>query len=92
MGGSSLGGVTGPENEEKITELADQLRVQCLSETTTIPQRSMQGLASYDISVASNCVIPTKGKGVVQSRLAISLPLGVYTKIVQHSGLSHKIY
>ena len=37
MGGSSPGDNTGPEIEEKITELADQLRVQCLRETAVIP-------------------------------------------------------
>ena len=37
MGGSSRGDNTGPEIEEKFSELADQLRVQCLRETTVIP-------------------------------------------------------
>ena len=43
MGGSSAGDNTGPEIEEKITELADQLRVQCLRETAVIPQRFNAG-------------------------------------------------
>ena len=30
----------------------------------------------------------TKGKGVVQTRLAISLPSGVYAKIAPRSGLA----
>ena len=38
VGGSSLGDNTGPENERKFTELVDQLKVQCLRETTVIPQ------------------------------------------------------
>ena len=32
-------------------------------------------------------MIPAKGKGVVQTRLAVSLPLGVYTKIAPCSRL-----
>ena len=42
MGGSSPGDNMGPENEEKFTELADQLRVQCLRETVVIPHRSIE--------------------------------------------------
>ena len=90
MGGSSPGDNTGPKIEEKFTELADQLRVQCLRETAVIPQRSTQGSAGYDISVACSCVIPSKGKGVVQTGLAISLPSGVYARIALRSGLAIK--
>ena len=90
MGGSSPGDNTGPEIEEKITELADQLRVQCLRETAVIPQRSTQGSAGYDISAACSCVIPSKGKGIVQTGLAISLPSGVYARIAPRSGLAVK--
>ena len=38
VGGSSLRDNTGPENKRKFTELVDQLKVQCLRETTVIPQ------------------------------------------------------
>ena len=55
-----------------------------------IPQRSTQGSAGYDISAACYCVIPSKGKGVVQTGLAISLPLGVYARIAPRSGLAVK--
>ena len=85
--GSSLGNNTRPENEEIFTELADQLRIQCLRETVVIPQRSTQGSTGYDISAACSCVIPSKGKGVVQTRLAVSLPLGVYARIARAQDL-----
>ena len=55
-----------------------------------IPQRSMQGFAGYGISATCNCVITSKGKGVVQTRLAVSLPSGVYVRIAPHSGLDVK--
>ena len=90
MGGSSPGDNTGPKIEEKFTELADQLRVQCLREAAVIPQCSTQGSAGYDISAACSCVIPSKGKGVVQTGLAISLPSGVYARIAPRSGLAVK--
>ena len=87
-GGSSLGDVLGPENEEKITELAHQLRVQCLRAIAVIPQCSTQGLAGYDISAAYSYVIHAKGKGVVQTELAVSLPSRVYARIALCSGLA----
>ena len=55
-----------------------------------IPQHSTQGSASYDINAACSCVIPPKGKGVVQTGLAVSLPLGVYARIALHLGLAIK--
>ena len=90
FGGSYPGDNIGPEIEENFTELADQLRVQCLRETAVIPQRSTQGSASYDISAACGCMIPSKGKGIVQTGLAISLPSGVYARIAPRSGLAVK--
>ena len=55
-----------------------------------IPQHSTQGSAGYDISAACSCVIPPKGKGVVQTGLAVSLPSGVYARIARHSRLAVK--
>ena len=76
---------------ENFTELADQLRVQCLRETVVIPQRSTQGSIDCDISAACNCVIPSKGKLVIQTGLAISLPSGsLCLNRPVHSGLAVK--
>ena len=87
-GKGSPGDITNSETERNITELADQLRVQCLRETAVIPQCSMQGSASYDINAAYSYVIPAKGKGIVQTGFAVSLSPGVYAKIAPHSSLA----
>ena len=50
----------------------------------------MQGSTSYDISATYNIVIPAKVKGVEQTRLAISLPSRLYTRIAPRSGLAVK--
>ena len=50
----------------------------------------MQGFVGYDISVACSYVIPSKGKGVVQTGLAASLPSGIYARIAPRSGLAVK--
>ena len=82
--------ITNSETGRNITELLDQLRVQCLRETAVIPQCSMQGSASYDINAAYSYVIPAKGKGIVQTGFAVSLSPGVYAKIAPRSRLSVK--
>ena len=60
------GGYHRSGNWEKITELANQLKVQCLSEIAMVPWRSTPESTSYDIITVGSCMIPTKGKGVVQ--------------------------
>ena len=65
IGGSSPRDIMGPENVEKISELADKLKVQCIRETVVIPQQSLQRLARDDINVSCSYMIPKKGKGVV---------------------------
>ena len=44
--------------------------------------------AGYDLCVASNSVIPSRGKGTVETGLAVSLPPGTYARIAPHSGLA----
>ena len=66
VGGSSQGDITDLEIGRKITEVAEKLKVQCLRETTAIPWRLTKGSVGYDINVACSCVIPAKGKEVVQ--------------------------
>ena len=90
VGGASQGDITDPEIGRKITELADQLKVQCLRETAVILWHLMYGLASYDISAACSYVILAKGKEVVQTRFAVSLPSRVYARMAPRSGLTVK--
>ena len=55
-----------------------------------LPTRGSAGAAGYDICVASSCVIHSRGKGTVETSLAVSLPLGTYARIAPHSGLAAK--
>ena len=48
----------------------------------------VQELAGYDLCAASNCVIPSRGKGTVETGLAVSLPPGTYARIAPRSGLA----
>ena len=50
------------------------------------------GATSYDLSAAGSCVIPSlipsRGKGIVETGLAVALPIGTYARIAPHSGLA----
>ena len=46
------------------------------------------GAVGYDLCAANNCVIPSQGKGTVETRLAVSLPPGTYARIAPRSGLA----
>ena len=44
----------------------------------------------YDLCVANNCVIPSRGKGTIETELAMSFPPGSYARIAPCSGLAAK--
>ena len=66
------------------------MKVQCLREISVISQCPTQESIGYDISAAYNCVIPAKGKGVVQTGLTVSVPSVVYANIAPRLGLAIK--
>ena len=43
--------------------MTDELRVKCLRDNATLPERGIARTAGYDISAASGCVISAHGKG-----------------------------
>ena len=53
-----------------------------------LPARGSAGVAGYDLCAASNCVIPSRGKGTVETGLAVSLPPDTYARIAPRSGLA----
>lgn len=50
----------------------------------------MEVAAGYDLSTSSDYTISSRDKGIVETRLAIALPLGVYTMIAPCLGLAVK--
>ena len=66
------------------------LKVQKLSNNAALPKRSTDGAAGFDLCASQNCTILAKGKGLVQTGLAISFPVGLYARIAPRSGLALK--
>ena len=50
--------------------------------------RGSVGAAGYDLCVASNYVIPSQGKGTIETGLAVSLSPGTYARIAPRLGLA----
>ena len=46
------------------------------------------GTTGYDLCTANNCVIPSWGKEIVKTGLAVSLPPGIYAWIAPSSRLT----
>ena len=64
------------------------LQVKLLRGNAVLPARGSAGAAGYDLCAASNCVIPSRGKGTIETGLVVSLPPGTYVRIAPRSGLA----
>ena len=65
-----------------------ELQVKILRENAVLPVRGSVGAAGYDLCAAGSCVIPSRGKGTVETGLAVALPVGTYARIAPRSGLA----
>ena len=65
-----------------------ELQVKILRENAVLPVCGSAGAAGYDLCAAGSCVIPSGGKGTVETGLAVALPAGIYARIAPHSRLA----
>ena len=65
-----------------------ELQVKLLRGNAVLPVRGRARAVGYDLCAASNCVIPSWGKGIVETGLVVSLPPGTYARIAPRSGLA----
>ena len=65
-----------------------ELQVKILRENTVLPVCGSAGAAGYGLCAASNYVVPSRGKGIVETGLAVALPVGIYARIAPRSGLA----
>ncbi|KAK0515537.1 hypothetical protein JMJ35_001571 [Cladonia borealis] len=66
------------------------LLVKRLSEKAKTPTRGSAFAAGYDLYAAKECVIPKRGKALVDTDLAIAVGVGCYGRIAPRSGLAVK--
>ena len=53
-----------------------------------LPVCGSAGAAAYDLCAAGSCIISSRGKGTVDTGLAVALPAGTYARIAPRSGLA----
>lgn len=82
----------GPEGSNRLADRSDlsDLKVKKLSKHAILPTRGSPFAAGYDLSSASDLVIPAHGKGIVPTDLAIAVPAGTYGRVAPRSGLAWK--
>eukprot|EP00253_Pinus_taeda_P011003 PITA_11003 len=66
------------------------LRAKKLSPNAILPSRGSALAAGYDLSSATSCVVPARGKALVPTDLSIAIPEGTYARIAPRSGLAWK--
>ena len=64
-----------------------ELQVKLLWGNAVLLVRGSARTVGCSLCAASNSVIPSRGKGVVETELAVSLPLGIYARIAPRSRL-----
>ncbi|KAL4967940.1 dUTPase-like protein [Aspergillus stella-maris] len=66
------------------------LQVKKLTPTARAPTRGSAFAAGYDIYASKEIIIPSKGKALVDTGLAIAVPEGTYGRVAPRSGLASK--
>ncbi|KAK1972754.1 dUTP diphosphatase [Colletotrichum sublineola] len=66
------------------------LQVKKLSDKARLPTRGSLFAAGYDLYAAKATTIPARGKALVSTDIAISVPAGTYGRIAPRSGLAAK--
>ncbi|KAL4776818.1 dUTPase-like protein [Aspergillus nidulans var. acristatus] len=66
------------------------LLVKKLTDTARAPTRGSAFAAGYDLYAAKEIIIPAKGKGLVDTGLAVAVPEGTYGRVAPRSGLASK--
>ncbi|CAJ0646736.1 1502_t:CDS:2 [Entrophospora sp. SA101] len=66
----------------------DMFYVKRLSEKSTLPVRGSSQAAGYDLYSARDIIIPAKGKALIPTDLAVSIPSGTYGRVAPRSGLA----
>ncbi|KAL4866843.1 dUTPase-like protein [Aspergillus spectabilis] len=86
MGSNSIPVTTAPLAPTPIPPLL----VKKLTPAARAPTRGSAFAAGYDLYSAKEVVIPAKGKGLVDTGLAIAVPEGTYGRVAPRSGLASK--
>eukprot|EP00056_Hartaetosiga_gracilis_P017598 m.7788 g.7788 ORF g.7788 m.7788 type:complete len:153 (-) comp5911_c0_seq1:165-623(-) len=74
----------------KSAKMMMELAVKKLTEHASLPTRGSPHSAGYDLYSAYDIVVPSKGKAIVKTDLAMAIPVGCYGRVAPRSGLTVK--
>lgn len=77
-------------SSEPASPRADILKVKLLSAAACLPVRAKPGDAGLDLFSAETCTVPARGRRLVHTDIAVSIPVGCYGRVAPRSGLSIK--
>ncbi|KAI2619345.1 dUTP diphosphatase [Hypomontagnella submonticulosa] len=66
------------------------LLIKKLSPTAKLPTRGSAFSAGYDLYASRAITIPSRGKGLVETDIALAVPAGTYGRVAPRSGLAAK--
>lgn len=66
------------------------IKVAKLSEHATIPTRGSPHSAGWDLYASEGCTVPARGKGLIQTDIAVAIPYGYYGRVAPRSGMAWK--
>ena len=66
------------------------LLVKKLSSNAQLPTRATSGSAGYDLYAAESYVVPSNGRQLVRTDIALLVPEGTYGRIASRSGIAWK--
>lgn len=73
-----------------INYIMSEFKVKLLSDNAKLPYRATSGSAGYDLFSAEDIVVPAKGKALVKTDIAMTIPDGYYGRIAPRSSLALK--
>ncbi|CCE62588.1 hypothetical protein TPHA_0C04380 [Tetrapisispora phaffii CBS 4417] len=74
----------------KQQKMSHSLKIQLRSSDATVPTKGSSTAAGYDIYASQQCVIPSRGQGLVGTDISFTVPVGTYGRIAPRSGLAVK--
>ncbi len=78
------------ETNTATSNFFPKLRIKKLTPDAHIPVKGSEQAAGYDLMSTAEVTIPSKGKGLVSTGLAMAIPVGNYGRIAPRSGLAAK--
>jgi len=68
------------------------VKIKKLRPDAIIPTRGSAGAAGYDIYAVESCIVPAKGKAIVDTGIAVCMPVtpAMYCRVAPRSGLAAK--